>query len=118
MASHYSVSFIVGEIAFCEGLLMITELHFGVIGWGYWGPKMAAYVHTDPMVSYRYGAITIPHIDWIEPLRLECEDFANSIRLWTRPRAHGGVGVEVVQVLAVAQEVLEKQELRNITVMI
>lgn len=66
-------------------------------------------VHADPVVSYRYGAITIPHIDWVEPLRLECEDFVNSIRLGTQPRAHGGVGLAVVEVLATAQEVLEKQ---------
>ncbi len=66
-------------------------------------------VHADPVVSYRYGAITIPHIDWIEPLRLECEDFANSIRTGALPRAHGGVGLAVVQVLAAAQEALEKQ---------
>ena len=66
-------------------------------------------VHADPVVSYRFGEITIPHIDWIEPLRLECEDFANSIRLATPPRAHGGVGLEVVRVLAAAQEALEKQ---------
>src|SRR6266487_5762029 len=32
-------------------------------------------VNADPVVSYRYGAISIPHIDWIEPLHLECEDF-------------------------------------------
>src|SRR5215472_7595300 len=25
-------------------------------------------VHADPVVSYRFGEITIPHIDWIEPL--------------------------------------------------
>jgi predicted dehydrogenase len=66
-------------------------------------------IHADPVISYRFGAITIPHIDWIEPLRLECEDFANSIRLGTQPRAHGGVGLEVVRVLAAAQEALEKQ---------
>src|SRR6266700_3576083 len=66
-------------------------------------------VHADPMVSYRFGEITIPHIDWIEPLRLECEDFANAIRLGTQPRAHGGVGLTVVQVLTAAQEALEKQ---------
>ncbi len=70
-------------------------------------------VHADPGVSYRFGEITIPHIDWIEPLRLECEDFANSIRLGTQPRAHGGVGLEVVRVLAAAQESLEKQEMWN-----
>jgi len=68
-------------------------------------------VHADPGVSYRFGEITIPHIDWIEPLRLECEDFANSIRLGTQPRAHGGAGLAVVQVLAAAQEALEKQEM-------
>jgi predicted dehydrogenase len=67
-------------------------------------------VHADPVVSYRYGAITIPHIDWVEPLHLECADFANAIRTGAQPRAHGGVGLEVVKVLAAAQEVLEHQE--------
>lgn len=67
-------------------------------------------IHADPVVSYRYGAITIPHIDWIEPLRLECEDFANAIRTGTQPRAHGGVGLAVVEVLAAAQKALEKRE--------
>ena len=67
-------------------------------------------VHADPDVSYRYGAITIPHIDWVEPLRLECEDFAHAIRTGEQPRAHGGSGLEVVRVLARVQEVLEAQE--------
>src|SRR3989454_7184127 len=66
-------------------------------------------VHADPVVSYRNGEITIPYIDWIEPLHLECEDFANSIRQGTQPRAHGGVGLEVVRILAAVEEVLEKQ---------
>ncbi len=74
-------------------------------------------IHADPVVSYRYGAITIPHIDWIEPLRLECEDFANSIRTGMQPRAHGGVGLEVVRVLAEAQQVLEIQERQGATVL-
>jgi predicted dehydrogenase len=63
-------------------------------------------VHADPVVSYRYGEITIPHIDWIEPLHLECEDFANSIRTDTKPRASGEVGLAVVTVLAAAEEAL------------
>ncbi len=67
-------------------------------------------IHADPVVSYRFGAITIPHIDWIEPLRLECEDFAHAIRTGDQPRAHGHVGLEVVRVLADVQEVLEVQE--------
>ena len=66
-------------------------------------------VHADPLVSYHFGEITIPHIDWVEPLRLECEDFAHSIRLGIQPRAHGRVGLAVVQVLAEAQQALEKQ---------
>jgi len=67
-------------------------------------------VHADPVVSYRYGAISIPHIDWIEPLHLECEDFANAIRTGAQPRANGTVGVEVVRILAAAHEALEVLE--------
>ena len=73
-------------------------------------------VHADPVVSYRYGAITIPHIDWIEPLRLECEDFANAIRTGAQPRANGQVGLAVVRVLEAAQEALQRQEKVNIAV--
>lgn len=67
-------------------------------------------IHADPVVSYRYGAITIPHIDWTEPLRLECEDFALAIRTGRPPRASGEVGLEVVRVLAAAQEALTQRE--------
>ena len=70
-------------------------------------------VHAYPVVSYRYGEITIPHIDWIEPLHLECEDFANSIRTGTKPRASGEVGLSVVKVLAAAQEALEERTRQN-----
>ncbi len=73
-------------------------------------------VHADPGVSYRYGAITIPHIDWIEPLRLECEDFANAISTGATPRANGEVGLAVVRVLEAAQEALSKQERISTTV--
>ena len=69
-----------------------------------------ANVDADPVVSYRFGEISIPHIDWAEPLRLECDDFATSIRNGTQPRANGRVGLEVVRVLASAQKALEQQE--------
>jgi predicted dehydrogenase len=69
-----------------------------------------ATVDADPVVSYRYGEIRIPHINWMEPLRLECEDFASAIRNATQPRANGRVGLEVVRVLAAAQQALEQQE--------
>jgi predicted dehydrogenase len=74
-------------------------------------------VHADPVVAYRYGEITIPHIDWIEPLHLECEDFANAILQRTRPRAHGGVGLEVVRILAAVQETLEQQSMQSAVAM-
>ncbi len=72
-------------------------------------------VHADPVVSYRFGAITIPHIDWVEPLRLECEDFAHAIRTGAKPRASGEVGLAVVKVLSAAQEALERQTRQNVT---
>ncbi len=46
-------------------------------------------IGVDPIVSYRHGAITIPHIEWMEPLRLECEDFAHAIRTGEQPEANG-----------------------------
>jgi predicted dehydrogenase len=64
-------------------------------------------IHANPLVSYRYGEMTVPHIDWIEPLRLECEDFANAIRNGTRPRADSIAGLEVVRVLAATQKIQE-----------
>jgi predicted dehydrogenase len=67
-------------------------------------------VQADPVVSYRFGAITIPHIDWVEPLRLECEDFARAIRTGVPPRADGRIGLEVVRVLARVEETLQLQE--------
>jgi predicted dehydrogenase len=67
-------------------------------------------VGVDPVVSYRHGAITIPHIEWMEPLRLECEDFAHAIRTGEPPAASGEVGLEVVKMLAAAQESLRARK--------
>jgi predicted dehydrogenase len=67
-------------------------------------------VHADPIISYRYGETTIPYINGVEPLRLECEDFAHAIRTGGQPRADGKAGLRVVQVLAAAQEALARQE--------
>ncbi len=71
-------------------------------------------VHADPGVSYRYGEVTIPYIDWVEPLHLECEDFATAIRTGRSPRADGRVGLEVVRVLAAAEAALMKQEAQDV----
>src|SRR6266571_3346995 len=66
-------------------------------------------VDVDPVVSYRYGAITIPHIDWLEPLHLECEDFANAIRTGGETRSSGRFGLEVVRILEEVEAVLQAQ---------
>jgi len=73
-------------------------------------------VDVDPAVSYRFGAITIPHIDWVEPLHLECEDFATAIRSGGEPRSDGRVGLQVVRVLAAAQQALQAQEAQQVLV--
>ena len=73
-------------------------------------------IHADPVVSYRFGEVTIPYIDWAEPLRLECEDFARAIRTGEQPRAHGGVGLEVVRILADTQAALDLQERQGVLV--
>ncbi len=65
----------------------------------------------DPIVSYRHGAITIPHIEWMEPLRLECEDFARSIRTGDQPEANGRIGLEVVRLLTAAEASLRKRQI-------
>ena len=66
-------------------------------------------VGVDPVISYRHGAITIPHIEWAEPLRLECEDFAHAIRTGAPPQANGQSGLAVVKILAAAQASLREQ---------
>ena len=57
-------------------------------------------------LSYRYGAITIPYIEWQEPLRLECADFLRSVRGGEPPVTDGYQGLVVVAVLEAAVESL------------
>lgn len=68
--------------------------------------NMGADVGADPVVSYRHGETIIPHIQWVEPLRLECEDFVSAVLHGTMPRASGEVGLSVVRILAAAQQSL------------
>jgi len=51
---------------------------------------------------YRYGDIVTPHISWEEPLRLECEHFAECIMQGTRPLSDGYSGLRVVKLLEAA----------------
>jgi predicted dehydrogenase len=63
-------------------------------------------LRSDPGVAYRFGATTIPYIEWEEPLRIECADFVNAIRTNASPRATGAVGLEVVRILEDVHDVL------------
>jgi predicted dehydrogenase len=58
--------------------------------------------------SYRYGDVKIPRIDFVEPLREECEHFVQSIRTGERPQSDGHVGRNVVRILEMAEQSLHQ----------
>lgn len=75
------------------------------------------YRRDDPAYGeYQYrlhsGDILLPRIDMREPLRLELEDFVDSIVEGKRPRADGHSGLRVVQVLAAGQASLDRSGAR------
>jgi predicted dehydrogenase len=57
-------------------------------------------------LAYRHGQIVIPHIQWREPLRLECEHFAHCVRTGARPLSDGEQGMAVVAALEAASRSL------------
>jgi predicted dehydrogenase len=61
---------------------------------------------------YRHGQIVVPHIAWREPLRLECEHFAECVRTGARPLTDGEQGLVVVAVLEAATRSLESGGMR------
>lgn len=66
---------------------------------------MSGIDHADP-ASYTYrirsGDIIAPHIEWKEPLALECRHFVEAIREGGVPLTDGHNGLRVVRVLAAA----------------
>jgi predicted dehydrogenase len=57
-------------------------------------------------LSYRYGDVVIPHLSHMEPLRIECNHFLDSIRNKTQPLSNGESGLRVVKVLEAAERSL------------
>ena len=53
----------------------------------------------DLSCTYRYGDTTSPTVDWVEPLRAECEHFIDSILSGSTPLSDGRSGLRVVRVL-------------------
>ena len=60
-------------------------------------------------ITLRFGDVLIPHVSPVEPLRLECQHFADCIVNGTSPRSDGRDGLRVVRVLDAAQRSLEQQ---------
>lgn len=56
--------------------------------------------------SYRYGDVLIPNIQFVEPLRLECQHFLKCIINHSKPCSCGEDGLNVVRVLEAAQRSL------------
>lgn len=56
--------------------------------------------------SYRHGGEAVYPIQWVEPLRAECNHFLECIRTGTNPRSDGRVGLKIINVLETAQRSL------------
>ncbi len=63
-------------------------------------------VYSD-LHTLRFGDIHIPRIDMREPLSLECQHFADCVQTGQTPLTDGQNGLDVLQVLAAAQQSLE-----------
>jgi predicted dehydrogenase len=57
-------------------------------------------------LAYRYGEMTSYPLDWQEPLKVECQQYLNSIRTGEPTPSSGIEGLKVVQVLEAAQKSL------------
>lgn len=60
-------------------------------------------------ITLRFGDVVIPHLNMIEPLKLECQHFAECVREHKQPRSDGRDGLRVVRVLEAAQRSLAQQ---------
>ena len=54
-------------------------------------------------ISLRFGDVVIPRLEMAEPLKLECQHFAECVRKGQTPISDGRDGLRVVQVLEAAQ---------------
>ena len=72
------------------------------------GVEVPPYADTEEEfhLSYRYGDVVPYPVNWVEPLKVECQHFLDCIREGTEPRSSGRVGLKVVKVLEAAQHSL------------
>lgn len=57
-------------------------------------------------LSYRTGEGVPYPLEWVEPLKVQCQHFLDCIRDGTEPRSSGRIGLQVVRVLEAAQRSL------------
>ena len=58
--------------------------------------------------AYHYGDMYAPHVQQVEPLRVECRHFLDCIASGAQPRTDLASGIRVVQLLSAAQTSLEQ----------
>ena len=61
----------------------------------------------EQTTPFHRGAVVVPEVQSVEPLRLECEHFLNCVQRGERPCSDGRDGLRVVRVLDAAQRSLE-----------
>jgi predicted dehydrogenase len=57
----------------------------------------------EHQLVYRTGDVVIPRVEAAEPLALELQDFANSIRTGEEPRSNVSLGLDIVAAVEMAQ---------------
>jgi predicted dehydrogenase len=60
-------------------------------------------------LKYRAGDIVSPHIEGIEPLALEMEDFCAAVRSGSSPRSSAELGLAVVRMIEAAERSLNQE---------
>lgn len=63
--------------------------------------------------AYHYGDVHVPYVKQEEPLRNECQHFADCIRTGSEPLTGGEQGRDVVRILELAQESLRTAQLSD-----
>ena len=66
------------------------------------------YTSYGEALTLRFGDIHIPRVDMREPLKLECQHFADCVREGRQPRSDGHDGLRVLRVLAAGQQSLDQ----------
>ena len=69
--------------------------------------EKAEYESYGDAITLRFGDVVIPHVDMVEPLKVECQHFVECVREGKKPRSDGWDGLRVVRVLEAAQRSLE-----------